>query len=250
MAECHILGTRLTIINRIQLEQDLLDTVSLKRKHLYAYANIHALNLAEKFPRFQKILNRAHCVYCDGEGVRVGARLLGYVLHPRIVLTYWVWDLLALFQERGISVFFLGGREKVLGEAIRNVHARFPGLKIAGFHHGYFEKNSTASREVVLAIEHVKPDVLFVCFGMPEQEYWIEENFSGLRTHAIIPAGSMIDYVAGAKKPTPGWMANHGLEWLFRLVMEPARLWKRYIIGNPLFIIRVLRQRFSEGAGS
>lgn len=250
MPECHILGVRLTIIDRQKLEQEIVKTVTLKRKRLFAYLNIHAINLAWEQQRFRKVLNDAYVVYCDGEGVRLGARILGYVVSPRVVLTYWIWDLCTLFQEHGISVFFLGGKEDIVQKAVQNVRLGFPRLIIAGYHHGYFEKSGEESLEVVKAIERARPDVLFVAIGMPGQEYWIEENFTVLKSYAILPAGSMIDYVGGVKSPTPGWMADHGMEWIFRLIMEPKRLWKRYLIGNPLFISRVLRQRFRGGDGS
>jgi N-acetylglucosaminyldiphosphoundecaprenol N-acetyl-beta-D-mannosaminyltransferase len=82
---------------------------------------------------------------------------------------------------------------------------------------------------------------------MPLQEYWIEENLGSLRAGIVLPAGSMIDYIAGAKRPTPEWMAASGLEWLYRLFREPRRLWKRYLIGNPLFILRVIGRRIRSG---
>jgi len=246
MSECRILGVRLDVVNKENLEREVLATVKGKEKHLFAYANIHALNLAWDQPRFRELLNNAHIVYCDGEGVRLGARLLGYELYPRIVLTYWVWDLCRLFEEQGISVFFLGGREEVVVKAVNNVRARFPQLKVAGYHHGFFGPSVDENRKVVDAVNRVHTDVLFVGFGMPRQEYWIQENFSALETYAILPSGSLIDYVAGAKSLTPTWMANHGMEWVYRLSMEPGRLWKRYLIGNPLFILRILRQRRTE----
>jgi N-acetylglucosaminyldiphosphoundecaprenol N-acetyl-beta-D-mannosaminyltransferase len=88
---------------------------------------------------------------------------------------------------------------------------------------------------------------VFVGFGMPLQEYWIDDNREALRAGIVLPAGSMIDYIAGAKRQTPAWMANNGLEWLYRLAKEPRRLWRRYLIGNPLFLLRILVQRIRSG---
>ena len=109
-----------------------------------------------------------------------------------------------------------------------------------------FEKHGMESEAVVRQVNESGADILFVGFGMPLQEYWIAENASKLKVHAILPCGSMIDYAAGTRHLTPRWMADHGLEWLYRLIQEPSRLWTRYLIGNPLFVLRVLQQRLAK----
>lgn len=91
------------------------------------------------------------------------------------------------------------------------------------------------------------PDLLFVGFGMPLQEEWIRRHRHALRAGAIFPCGSMIDYASGLKSIAPPWMRNNGMEWLYRLFQEPGRLWKRYLVGNPRFIFRVMHQRLQEG---
>jgi len=217
---------------------------------MFSYLNVHALNLACVNPRFRNILNNAAVTYCDGEGVRIGARLLGSRLPQRTVLTYWIWDLCALFQEHAVSVYFLGGTDEVVAGAVGLIKERFPRLEIKGSHHGYFRKSGPESDAVVNDVNRAAPDVLFVGFGMPAQEFWIDENRSALRVGAVLPSGSMIDYIAGTRTPAPAWMADHGLEWLFRLLKEPGRLWQRYLVGNPLFLIRVLGQRFLPGRGA
>ena len=214
---------------------------------MFSYLNVHALNLACTNPRFRTILNNAAVTYCDGEGVRLGARMLGGRLPPRTVLTYWIWDLCELFQEKGISVYFLGGTESVVAEAERLIASKFPRLRIAGSHHGYFAKSGAETARVIEDVNRATPDVLFVGFGMPAQEIWIDENRRQLHVGAILPSGSMIDYIAGTRTPAPGWMADHGFEWLFRFIKEPGRLWRRYIIGNPLFLVRVLGERYLPG---
>ena len=242
MPKGNILGVYLDVIDRNGLHQAIGSSVAGGGRDVYAYANIHAINLAQQFPRVKSFFNSAHVVYCDGEGVRLGARLLGFALPPRVVLTYWVWELCALCVERGFSVYFLGAHDDVIRLAAGNAARRFPQLKIKGWHHGYFEKQGPENESVIRTIHDAAPDILLVGFGMPVQEDWIEMNRARLNVHAILPAGSLFDYMAGTKSIAPEWMANHGLEWLYRLMQEPGRLWKRYLIGNPLFFIRVLLQ--------
>jgi exopolysaccharide biosynthesis WecB/TagA/CpsF family protein len=99
------------------------------------------------------------------------------------------------------------------------------------------------SERVIRRVNDCHPDVLFVALGMPTQELWIARNLEQLNVHAILPAGSMMEYVAGRKTTAPTWMAMNGLEWLHRLGQEPGRLWRRYLIGNPAFIAGVIVQR-------
>ena len=229
---------------------DLLDridqTIQGGGKAVLQYANVHALNLGCQHQWFREFLNRADIVYADGQGVRLGAWLLGQNLPERIVLTTWVWDIARLCEERGYSVFLLGSTAEVVESAARRAVQRFPKLRIVGTHHGYFAKNGLASDEVVRTIESAAPDVLLVGFGMPLQEQWVRDNMERLRAHVIMTAGSCFDYMAGVKPVCPVWFSNAGFEWLFRLVQEPRRLFARYIIGNPLFVLRVLEQRFSR----
>ena len=243
MRECVILGVKVAEEGKEALERNLVDCLRRDEKTLFSYVNVHAVNIATRDLAFRRFLNSSFRAYCDGEGVRVGARILGRQLPRRIVLTYWIWDLCALFEKRGISIFLLGGMQGVAERAASRLIQRFPLLRVCGVHHGYFEKEGAENDSVLEAIGIASPDVLFVGFGMPLQEHWIETNFQRIAAHVIMPAGSMIDYVAGEKRTTPAWMADHGMEWLFRLVQDPKRLWKRYLIGNPLFLMRIVRTR-------
>jgi N-acetylglucosaminyldiphosphoundecaprenol N-acetyl-beta-D-mannosaminyltransferase len=125
-----------------------------------------------------------------------------------------------------------------------NATARnIPGLEIAGIQHGYFDKTAGSSENeaVVALINQVKPDILVIGFGMPLQERWLLENWDRLDAKVAIPIGAGFDYLAGVTPRAPRWMTDHGLEWLGRLIIEPRRLWKRYIIGNPLFFYRLVK---------
>jgi N-acetylglucosaminyldiphosphoundecaprenol N-acetyl-beta-D-mannosaminyltransferase len=247
MDKVNVLGVHVADVGQRELEEMIVRTVREGRKDVYAYVNIHAVNLASGDPEFRSFLNGAHVAYCDGEGVRVGARFLRKRLPPRIVMTYWIWDLCSLMEKERLTAYFLGGTEGAVNEAVSEVKRRHPGIALVGWHHGYFEKRGNESRKVIEEINALRPHLLFVGFGMPLQEKWIQENFEAINANAILPSGSMIDYTSGRKRLTPAWMARHGLEWAFRLSQEPGRLWKRYVIGNPLFFYKVLVQRVQGG---
>jgi N-acetylglucosaminyldiphosphoundecaprenol N-acetyl-beta-D-mannosaminyltransferase len=247
MRNVEILGVRVDVVDAEGLQARIEDAVREQKKHVFAYANIHALNIAQGDNRFRDILNRANLIYCDGEGVRLGARILGVKLPPRIVLTYWIWELCSFCEQCGFSIFLLGGTTESLERSVHTMKLRYPKIKIVGWHNGYFEKRGEQNARVLEMINRAKPDILLVGFGMPTQEYWIDENMKDIQANAILPAGSLIEYTAGRKRLSPAWMANHGMEWLFRLLQEPGRLWRRYILGNPLFMGRILLQFVRKG---
>ena len=119
-------------------------------------------------------------------------------------------------------------------------------FQVIGTHHGYFNKTPghPQNEAVIKSINAAKPDILLIGFGMPIQEKWIMENYDRLDVKVFMPVGAAFDYVSGNVRRAPRWMTDHGLEWLGRLIIEPRRLWKRYIIGIPLFFYRVLLQKF------
>lgn len=249
MVSVDLLDVRIDVIDREGLHEVIERSVLENRRRVLAYVNVHAMNLARKDDGFRRFLNEADVVYCDGEGVRVAAQLKGVIMPQRIVLTYWIDDLCRFCEEKGLSIFLLGSATGIVDRAMQNLRERFQRLKIAGFHHGYFEKTGAETDDVIGLINKARPDILFVGFGMPLQERWIQTNLDRLDVRAILPCGSMIDYAAGEKHYAPAWMADHGLEWLYRLMQEPGRLWRRYLFGNPLFALRVIRESVLQRRG-
>ena len=213
-------------------------------------ANAHCLNLCHEDEGLRRFFAAADVVFCDGAGVRLAARMLGGRLPERITYADWLPLLAALAEERGFSLFFLGARPGVAGEAARRLEASHPGLKIAGVRHGYFDHGagSPENGAVVGEINAARPDVLLVGLGMPLQERWLMENRHALDVGVALTGGAIFDYASGRLRRGPRLLTDNGLEWLARLIVEPRRLWRRYLLGNPLFLVRVLAQRWREGA--
>lgn len=220
--------------------------VTLGKRGMVLSGNVHSLNLAYRQAWLRLFMNHADLVRLDGAGLRLGARVLGHPTPPRATWADFAWQLAAFAEPRGFTFFFLGGRPGVAEKAAARLRERHPDLQIVGTHHGYFDKTpgSPENEAVVHAINAVKPNILIVGFGMPIQERWLMENWDRIDANVALTAGAMFDYVSGELRRGPRWMTDHGLEWLARLIIEPRRLWKRYLIGNPLFLWRVLKQRF------
>jgi N-acetylglucosaminyldiphosphoundecaprenol N-acetyl-beta-D-mannosaminyltransferase len=217
-----------------------------KRSAIITYVNVNAMNLAHELPDFREFVNSANVVICDGVGVRLGIRILGHPFIQRIACADWIWQLAEFAEPRGYTFFFLGAGPNVAERAANALKDRFPGLRIVGVHHGYFDKTrgSPENEKVVQRINSAKPNILLVGFGMPLQERWLMENWDRLDVNVALTGGAVFDYVSGNLRRAPSWMTDHGMEWLGRLIIEPRRLWRRYLIGNPLFLWRVMQQRF------
>ena len=132
--------------------------------------------------------------------------------------------------------------QKPVGCQAGNLLKRHHGLTISGFHHGHFAHEGKENDTVIEKINTCLPDILLVGLGTPVQEQWIDRNQSKLAAPVVWAVGAVMDFIAGAVPRAPRWMREHGLEWLFRLWLEPGRMWKRYILGNPLFILRVFKE--------
>jgi N-acetylglucosaminyldiphosphoundecaprenol N-acetyl-beta-D-mannosaminyltransferase len=232
-----VLGVPVDPLTVPELHEHLLRYVRTGARATVLNANVHAVNLAVTFPWFGDILRRADLVFCDGHGVMLGAWLLGQRLPERITYGDWMWQLAPWCVREGLSLYFLGSRPGVAEAAARQVIARVPGLRIAGTHHGYFDKRpgSDETLAVLRAINAARPDLLIVGFGMPIQEQWVEENRARLEVPVVLTAGAVFDLLSGELRRAPAWLG--------RLLIEPRRLAGRYLLGNPLFLARVLRER-------
>jgi N-acetylglucosaminyldiphosphoundecaprenol N-acetyl-beta-D-mannosaminyltransferase len=220
------------------------DALSARKARTIFYANSYAVTLAEDEPSFAAAMGKADAVFCDGFGVYAASRVLGAAVPERFAWPDWIERLGVTCRDSGASMFFLGAREGVAHEAGRRLEQAVPGLRVHS-HHGHFPKDDDSSRAVVDAVNQSGADVLLVGFGMPLQELWIMKHRAQLRPTIVFAVGAMFDYVAGNVVRGPRWLTEHGFEWLTRLVIEPRRLWRRYLLGLPEFALLVGRQWIS-----
>lgn len=214
--------------------------LAARRRARILNVNVHAMNLAHRLPAFRVLLQEAEAVFCDGEGVRLAARLTGQRLPARITYADWLWQLAAWCAAGGRTLYFLGARPGVAAEAAERLVAAHPGLRIVGVRHGYWGREGVSDEEVVAAIDACRPDVLVLGLGMPWQELWLGSWWERLTTSIVLTGGACFDYASGRLARCPSWMRRRGLEWLYRLLQEPRRLVARYALGNPWFLGRIL----------
>ena len=217
---------------------DALGRVLDPKGGVFAFVNAHCLNIACGNADYRAALAKFDAVWPDGTGVRWAGRILGFPVPENVNGT----DLFPLLADRlaaeGRSVYFYGARPGVAAQAAANAQKSHPGLVVAGVTDGYVPED-----EAVKAIAAAKPDVLLVALGVPMQELWIQRNRERLNARAVLAVGGLLDFLSGRHARAPMWMRRLGIEWLHRLWLEPVGKFRRYVIGNPLFLWRLRRRR-------
>jgi N-acetylglucosaminyldiphosphoundecaprenol N-acetyl-beta-D-mannosaminyltransferase len=206
------------------------------------YVNAHVLNQSQEKPELRTALESADLVYCDGYGVRLAAKALDVEIPHRMTGADWVWGLASLCELSGLSLYLLGSEPGVTSEAADRLQRWYPRLRIAGHHHGYFDLGAPHDERVIEDINARRPDIVLVGMGSPKQEMWVERWAEHLDTDVVWTVGALFDYVSGRVPRAPAWLADNGLEWIFRFAIEPNRMWRRYLLGNPMFLGRVMAQ--------
>ncbi len=234
-----LLGVRIDDIGANTLVDMIVASVETHTKRMVVNANVHLINLAQTQPWIKALFDQADVAFCDGTGVQLAVWLLSGRKAKRHTPPEWILPLAKRLANRGATIYWLGGQLDIVQDAAQNLQQQ-SGLKTCGLQHGYFDSTpGSADNEALLAhINTVKPDVLLVNMGMPLQERWLAENWNHLPNCVAITAGALVDHMAGRVSRPPRWVSDCGLEWLVRLIIEPRRLWKRYLLGLPLFAAR------------
>ena len=211
--------------------------------------NAQLVTLAARNPVFARALRSAHLAVPDGISIVLAARLLGQPVPERVPGGELMERLCIETARRNLSVFFLGGLPGAAEKTARKFKILYPGFCVAGTDcpPPGFENDPAESARIRHHISTAKPDLLCVAFGAPKQEIWMVENCTTLPIGAAISVGAALDTQSGLRKRAPKWTHRIGLEWLYRLICEPRRLWRRYLIGNTHFLWLVARQCWREG---
>lgn len=211
----------------------LLSRLMLRQGGQVAYANAHTMVTASKTPELVEALDQTDLLLADGSGVRWGSAMLGNPLVYNLNGTDLVPALCKAGATKGLSVYLLGGKPGVADEAAANLAKAYPGLIIAGTQHGYFAEEDTT--QVLENIRAARPHLLLVAFGVPLQEIWVNRYAGQLPGITCMAVGGLLDFLALRVARAPHWVRAIGMEWSWRLAMEPNRLWKRYLVGNLVF---------------
>jgi len=242
------MGLRLHNLHRDVIAARIIAAAAGRQKMLVVNANAHMMRLAQELPWMSALFRRADIAFCDGAGVQFAIRVLLGRRMQRSTPPEWIGTVLATLGADA-SVFWLGGEAATAAIAAQRFEALY-GVRTAGIQHGYFDMSpqSPESEAVVALINAAAPTIILVNMGMPRQERWLWEHYGRLDSGVAITAGALVDHAAGRVRRPPRWVADLGLEWLIRLLREPRRLWRRYLLGLPAFAFYALRFRVCGSA--
>jgi len=238
----NILGVEVACVGLLDILSCVGHLRTIGGRRAVFYVNAHCINTACDDAEYQQILNQADLVYCDGMGVVWASNMLGGCRLEKNTGADWIFPFCEFAEQKGISLYLLGGKPGVAKTVRQNLLNTYTALKIVGVSDGYFIENS---EQVVLNdIKLLHPDVVLVGMGSPVQEKWISRHRGEIHAPVCWGVGALFDYVAEIEPRAPSWMSAVGLEWLWRLIVNPSGKWKRYLLGNPIFVYRVLMATF------
>jgi len=207
--------------------------------------NVDHIVMLRHDQEFRAVYSGAAAIFADGMPLVWASRLLGKPLKERVAGSDLFPAICELAARKGYRLFFLGGLPGVAEAAKSELDKRYPGLNVVGTYSPPFgfENDAAENRKIVNLINADKPQILFIGLGAPKQEKWIARHIDALDTRVALCTGAAFDFVAGTVKRAPVWMQSLGFEWLYRLVSEPRRMWKRYLVDDAEFL-KILTQEY------
>lgn len=232
--------SNITMLQAIDMIQSGINSFTPQRgAQEFAFINAHCVNVAAGNPEYLQILRNSHAVFPDGSGIKKAAGMLGCTLADNVNGTDMFPLLCREFAKTGKKMFLLGAGPGIAEKTAVWAENAAGAPVIAGYHDGFFSDENLP--EVLSSINSAAPDLLLVAMGVPRQELWIHNNLSSLKVPVCMGVGGLFDFYSGRIKRAPMIFRRLGIEWVWRLLMEPGRMWKRYIIGNITFMIRIRR---------
>jgi N-acetylglucosaminyldiphosphoundecaprenol N-acetyl-beta-D-mannosaminyltransferase len=236
-----LLGVHIANLTTADAVACIDSVIKAKGQQQVSFVNADSLNKAYSDEAFRNTLNAGDVVLGDGIGIKLGTRMTRQHIRENVNGTDLFPRLCEHMSREGQSLYLLGAKEGV-PERVRDwVRTHHPGVNVVGARNGYFARDE--EEDVCAAIRKARPDVLLVAFGAPRQESWIQEHLPKLNTHVAIGVGGLFDFYSGNTPRAPVWMREAGIEWVYRLIQEPRRMFKRYLVGNFVFVIRILKDR-------
>lgn len=249
MIKKEVLHTRISTGSFGDFIEEVFRLSTEKKSSYVCFANVHMLIEAYKDRQFNEVLNKADIVTPDGRPLSVFMNLFYKIKQERVPGMDLMPALLREAAKRSKSVYFYGSTNEILNLMAERARKELPALKIAGAYSPPFRSLSrTEQEEIVRNINGSQTDLLFVALGCPKQEKWMASH-KGRINACMLGVGQAYNVYAGIEKRLPPWMRNLSLEWLYRLYLEPRRLWKRYLVSNTLFLWLTLKHALRTAFG-
>lgn len=238
-----ILNTYIQNLSMDETINEISSTIENGKQMHHVVVNAGKIVAMQKDLQLRRSVNESDLINADGQAVVWASRILGKPLKERVAGIDLMINLVEIAHQKKYKVFFLGAKEEIVKKVVDKYSQEYSPDIIAGYRNGYFKKEEEET--IAKQISESGADILFVAITSPKKENFLYENKQALKdVNFIMGVGGSFDVVAGKVKRAPKWMQNAGLEWLYRLLQEPKRMWKRYVIGNTKFIILVIKEKF------
>ncbi|WP_457669792.1 WecB/TagA/CpsF family glycosyltransferase [Thiolapillus sp.] len=235
-----LFGITINTLNRKETAKFIIDRIIKGEKTIREDLNAAKVVWCESEGSVRQAVESASIVNPDGQSVVWAARLLGIPIKERVTGIDLMQDLIHLASSYGFSVYFLGAHEDTVSTLAKSIVGKYGEQLVAGFADGYFSQQD--EQAVVRKINTANPDMLFIGISSPKKEEFVLRNASVLHAKLIMGVGGSFDVLSGKTSRAPLWMQNNGLEWFYRLIQEPKRMWKRYLVTNSQFIAITLKE--------
>lgn len=236
-----VFGVPIDLLSMDETVQRCTKLIECGRPVQHVVLNAGKVVMMQDVPALRHVIGQCTLVNADGQSVVWAGRFLGRAVPERVAGIDLMDCLLGQAECNGWPVYFLGARQEVLDVCVRRLRERYPRLVVAGSRNGYFDDDSTISREV----RESGARLLFVGIPSPRKEFFLAEHLHELGPVFAMGVGGSFDVIAGLTRRAPLWMQRTGLEWLFRFIQEPRRMWRRYLLGNLRFVAIVARERLA-----
>lgn len=233
-------GVNLDIITMEETLSRISEFIKNRDCVQHVVVNVAKLVYAQKDENLREIINSCPLINVDGAGVVLGAKFLGIDIPERVAGIDLMQKLIEYSAQKGYKVYFFGAEEDIVKKVVDIYQEKYPELIIAGYRNGYYTENEEEA--IVENIKNSNADILFVAMGSPKKEIFLSKYNKQLEVPFTMGVGGSFDVVAGKVKRAPLWMQKMNSEWLYRLIQEPKRMWKRYFITNSLFLGMLLRE--------
>lgn len=238
-SRAELFGVPLDLLTMDQTVERCEALIESGRPVQHVVINASKANMMEDVAGLREVIRGCDLVNADGQSVVWAGKLLGIPVPERVAGIDLMERLLELAEERTYPVYFLGATDEVLGAFTAKALRRFPRLRIAGYRNGYFKNDADVAAQVAASGARI----LMVGISSPRKEFFLAEQLPAMGPLFAMGVGGSFDVWAGKTKRAPAWMQKAGLEWFYRFLQEPRRMWKRYLVGNTRFLLLVTRER-------
>lgn len=238
-----MLSLKNIISNKVYKEP--ISEINTKRKCVIATINAHSFCISKNDLQFREAISNCDVLLPDGVSIVYAAKILNHLSLNKIAGADLHLHLLENANLEGKKVFYLGSSSVVLNQIESRIKIEYPKIRVQSYSPQFKPVfNNEDTKSMLSAVNAFKPDILFVGMTAPKQEKWVEMHKAQINASVIASIGAVFDFYAGNIERAPVWMIDNGLEWLNRLIKEPRRMWKRYLINNTKFISYVIKEKY------